>query len=253
MTTTTNTTTQTTTNASGARVDFDDLLDVSPANDIYRCSPDDPVAGMSLVRQIAASVARRLPTHVDRDELVSLGALGWAEARVRFDASRGVPFAGFAAMRIRGAILDGLRACDTLSRGERKRAKADSEPTAQRIVSDESEVDAAVAADADASEILQNEELRGELRTALAELPARERYIVQRHFFDDVPMRALGVELGVTESRISQIVTATIGKLRGSFGIAVLPRKRKPTTRTSSSRTATTRTATISFASQVAA
>src|SRR5206468_7159810 len=59
-------------------------------------------------------------------------ALGWAEARARFDASRGVPFAGFAAMRIRGAILDGLRACDTLSRGDRKRAKAEQSPTAAR-------------------------------------------------------------------------------------------------------------------------
>jgi len=67
-----------------------------------------------------------------------------------------------------------------------------------------------------------------ELRAALAELPARDRYIVSRHFFDDVPMRALGIELGVTESRISQIVTAAIGKLRGKFGIAILPRKKKP-------------------------
>jgi len=224
-TTTTQTAMQT---ASDKRVEFDDLLDVAPANDVYRCSPDDPVAGMTLVRQIAASVARRLPSHVDRDELVSLGALGWAEARARFDATRGVPFAGFAAMRIRGAILDGLRAVDTLSRGDRKRAKADSAPTAPRIVSDESEIDAAVADEADASEVLQRSEMIEELRAALAELPARDRYIVSRHFFDDVPMRALGIELGVTESRISQIVTAAIGKLRGKFGIAILPRKKKP-------------------------
>ncbi|MCU1279227.1 MAG: polymerase, sigma 28 subunit, SigD/FliA/WhiG, partial [bacterium] len=127
------------------RIQFDDLLAAAPANDVHRSSPDDPVAGMGLVRQIAASVARRLPSHVDRDELVSLGALGWVEARTRFDATRGVPFAGFAATRIRGAILDGLRAVDTLSRADRKRAKADAEPTAPRIVSDERELDAAVA------------------------------------------------------------------------------------------------------------
>lgn len=209
-------------------VELEDALDLSRANDVYRCSPDDAVAGLSLVRQIAASVARRLPRHVDRDELVSLGALGWVEARVRFDASRGVPFAGFAAMRIRGAILDGLRACDPLSRGERKRAKADCAPTAPRVIADERELEAAAAADLGACELLQHEELRAELGAALDQLSARERYIVQRHFFDDVPMRALGVELGVTESRISQIITATIGKLRGTFGIAVLPRKRKP-------------------------
>jgi RNA polymerase sigma factor for flagellar operon FliA len=207
------------------RIQFDDLLEVAAANDVYRCSPDDPVAGMSLVRQIAAAVARRLPSHVERDELVSLGALGWVEARARFDKSRGVPFAGYAATRIRGAILDGLRAVDTLSRGDRKRAKAGSEPTAPRIVNDESQVDAAVAADADASDVLQHEQMRQELRTEIEKLPARDRYVLSRHFFDDVPMRALGVELGVTESRISQIVTAAVGKLRQQFGIAILPRK----------------------------
>ena len=220
--------TTTTKPASQPHVEFDDLLDVAPANDVYRCSPDDPVAGMTLVRQIAASVARRLPSHVDRDELVSLGALGWAEARVRFDATRGVPFAGFAAMRIRGAILDGLRAADTLSRGDRKRAKAEQALTAPRIVSDDTEVEAAVADEADASEVLQRSELIEELRAGLETLPARDRYVVSRHFFDDVPMRTIGVELGVTESRISQIVTAAIGKLRQKFGIAVLPRKKKP-------------------------
>jgi RNA polymerase sigma factor for flagellar operon FliA len=236
-----------------SRIEFDDLLEVTAANDVYRCSPDDPMAGMSLVRQIAASVARRLPTHVDRDELVSLGALGWVEARARFDASRGVPFAGYAATRIRGAILDGLRAVDTLSRGDRKRAKADSEPTMPRIVNDESEIDAAVASDADASDVLQQEEMRQELRTAIDKLPARDRYILSRHFFDDVPMRALGTELGVTESRISQIVTAAIGKLRQQFGIALLPRKAakaKTTSRSTSSRPAAQ---VASYATQVAA
>ena len=223
------------------QVEFDDLLDVAPANDVYRCSPDDPVAGMSLVRQIAASVARRLPTHVDRDELISLGALGWAEARARFDQSRGVPFAGYAAMRIRGAILDGLRAIDTLSRGDRKRAKADSSPTAPRIVNDQAEVEAAVASEADASDVLQQEELRQELRGALERLPTRDRYILQRHFFDDVPMRAIGVELGVTESRISQIASAAVAKLREQFGIALLPGKRKSAPRPAALRPALSR------------
>jgi RNA polymerase sigma factor for flagellar operon FliA len=233
------------------RVEFDDLIEAAAANDVYRCSPDDPVAGMTLVRQIAASVARRLPSHVDRDELVSLGALGWAEARVRFDHSRGVPFAGFAAMRIRGAILDGLRACDTLSRGERKRAKADITPTAPRIVSDETEVDAAVADEADAAEILQRSELIEELRAALAQLPTRDRYVVSRHFFDDVPMRAIGIELGVTESRISQIVTAAIRKVRHQLGIAVLPRHKR--TAPPPATAARTNTSLVAFIAEVAA
>src|ERR1700748_2684762 len=107
------------TNAAARKPDYDQLLDVEAAHDVFGSSPDAPIAGMALVRQIAASVARRLPSHVDRDELVGLGTLGWAEARQRFAPSRGAPFAGFAAARIRGAILDGLRRADTLSRGDR--------------------------------------------------------------------------------------------------------------------------------------
>lgn len=210
------------------RVEFDDLLTVDAANDVFRCSPDDPIAGMALVRQIAASVARRLPTHIDRDELVGLGTLGWAEARVRYDASRGVPFAGFAAARIRGAILDGLRRADTLSRGDRRRAQASHEPTLPRIVNDPAEVEAAMSRPgetSDVSEVLAQKEMVDELRGALAGLPERERYVVLRHFFDDVPMRIIGAELGVTESRISQIVSSAVERLRGTFGIAVLPRR----------------------------
>ena len=218
------------TNAAAARKpDYDQLLDVEAANDVFRCSPDDPQAGMALVRQIAASVARRLPSHVDRDELVGLGTLGWAEARQRFDASRGVPFAGFAAARIRGAILDGLRRADTLSRGDRRRAQRDSAPALPRIVSDSAEVEAAMdrsCDDGDVSDVLAQQEMVDELRIAMTKLPERERLVLLRHFFDDVPMRVIGAELGVTESRVSQIATAAVEKLRGTFGIAVLPRKK---------------------------
>jgi RNA polymerase sigma factor for flagellar operon FliA len=209
-------------------MDLETLLEAPAANDVYRCTPDDPVAGMALVRQIAASIARRIPSHIERDELIALGALGWVEARARFDAARGVPFSGFAAMRIRGAILDGLRAADTLSRSDRKRAKASAEPTAPRIFASEDEIDSAVDnAAADAAEVLQHEELRQELHVALATLPERERHVLSRHFFEDVPMKAIGIELGVTESRVSQIVTAAVAKLRNKFGIAILPRKKK--------------------------
>ena len=220
------TTTTTTTTATKLNVSFDDLLDISAANDVDRCSPDDPVAGMKLVRQIAAAVSRRLPGHIERDELVSLGALGWVEARARFDASRGVPFAGFAAARIRGAILDGLRAADTLSRADRKRAKAESSPVAPRIFADDALVAAAVAPDASVDGCMVQEELLEELRAALATLPERDRYIVQRHFIEEIPLRVIGAELGVTESRVCQLVSRSVARLRDRFGIAILPVKK---------------------------
>jgi RNA polymerase sigma factor FliA len=199
---------------------FDALLIPVAANDVGACSPHDPIAGMTLVRQIAASVARRLPSHIDRDELVSLGALGWVEARARFDASRGVPFAGYAALRIRGAILDGLRQSDTLSRGDRKKARVTNEPALPRTVGGMSplELESTVGHDeTHLDDALAGRQMSRELSRALPSLPEREQYVVRRFFFDEMPMRAIGEELGVSESRISQIVTAAVGKLRAAL------------------------------------
>ena len=80
-------------------------------------------ADLELVRRLALGLARRLPRHIDLDELVSLGNLGVVEARTRYDASRGIPFGAFAATRIRGAMLDGLRSADPLTRDERLECK----------------------------------------------------------------------------------------------------------------------------------
>ncbi|HXU69495.1 MAG TPA: sigma-70 family RNA polymerase sigma factor [Polyangia bacterium] len=216
----------TTTTTTRPALSFDDFLHVEAANDVDRCSPDDPVAGMKLVRRIAAALGRRLPAHIERDELVALGALGWVEARARFDAARGVPFAGFAAMRIRGAILDGLRATDTLSRDDRKRARAAGESAAPRIFADDALVAAAAAPAVDADGGMVHDELLEELRAALATLPERDRYVVARHFLDEVPLKSIGAELGVTESRICQLVSRAVARLRDRFGIALLPTKK---------------------------
>lgn len=60
-------------------------------------------------RRAAAVVYRRVRAHIDYEELVALGNVGLAEAAARFEPGRGVPFAGFAWYRVKGAIIDGLR------------------------------------------------------------------------------------------------------------------------------------------------
>src|SRR4051794_39225821 len=67
---------------------------------------------LPLVRHVVSRVAVTFPRHVDREELATAGALGLVEAGQRYDESRGVPFDRFAAQRIRGAILDAVRAAD---------------------------------------------------------------------------------------------------------------------------------------------
>jgi RNA polymerase sigma factor for flagellar operon FliA len=78
---------------------------------------------LPLVKHIVFQVAVHFPRHVDRDELARAGALGLVEAARRYDDDRGVPFDRFAAQRIRGAILDAVRAADWAPRSVRTLAR----------------------------------------------------------------------------------------------------------------------------------
>src|SRR2546421_382498 len=78
---------------------------------------------LPLVNHVVLQVAVHFPRHVDRDELARAGALGLVEAARRYDESRGVPFDRFAAQRIRGAILDAVRAADWAPRSVRSLAR----------------------------------------------------------------------------------------------------------------------------------
>lgn len=79
--------------------------------------------GIDVVPKVVASLAVHFPRHIDRAELVRAGMVGLVEAAHRFDASRGIPFERFAASRIRGAVLDALRADDWVPRSLRVAAR----------------------------------------------------------------------------------------------------------------------------------
>src|SRR5215218_2090654 len=78
---------------------------------------------LPLVRHVVFQVAVNFARHVDREELATAGALGLVEAARRYDETRGVPFDRFAAQRIRGAILDAVRAADWAPRSVRMLAR----------------------------------------------------------------------------------------------------------------------------------
>lgn len=89
---------------------------------------------LPLVKHIVFQVAVHFPRHVDREELARAGALGLVEAARRYDDDRGVPFERFAAQRIRGAILDAVRAADWAPRSVRTLARR-LESAEQRLAS----------------------------------------------------------------------------------------------------------------------
>ncbi len=79
--------------------------------------------GLEVVPKVVASIAANFPRHVERAELIRAGALGVVEAAWRFDPARGVPFERFVALRIRGAVLDAVRADDWAPRSLRAAAR----------------------------------------------------------------------------------------------------------------------------------
>jgi len=77
-----------------------------------------------LVKYVAARVAVGLPQHVDGADLVSYGIIGLIDAIDRFSPDRQVKFETYAIPRIRGAIIDELRAIDWVPRSVRAKARA---------------------------------------------------------------------------------------------------------------------------------
>jgi RNA polymerase sigma factor for flagellar operon FliA len=235
------------------------------ANPLDDLSEDELVTqNLPLVWYLVTEIASKLPGHVSRDELGSAGMMALAQAARAYDAGRGVPFAHFAAMRIRGGIIDELRGHDWATRlvraKSRQRAAAEEAlagqlgryPTSAEIaqhlgvpldevVSTEQDVHRSVVLSlqgfADAGtlegmlphqdpgpeEVLLNRERESYLVDAVAALPERLRIVVQGYYFDERPMADLAAELGVTDSRISQMRAEALALLKDGMTAMLSP------------------------------
>ena len=216
-----------------------------------------------LVKYVAGRLGSGLPAHVDDEDLVSYGLLGLIGAIERYDPDRDVKFETYAIARIRGAIIDELRALDWVPRSVRSRARdieraiAELEAKLGRAPSDEeiakklglSEEDlneslseisrSSIAAldelwtisgtggdqvalidtieDTDAPDpqsALSQTELREAIADAIARLPEREKLVVTLYYYEELTLREIGEVLGVTESRVSQLHTKAVLRLK---------------------------------------
>ncbi|GGD21471.1 sigma-70 family RNA polymerase sigma factor [Nocardioides daphniae] len=209
---------------------------------------------MPLVGHIVREMAGRVPNHVSRDDLTSAGLVALVRAADSFEDERGVPFARYAATRIRGALIDELRSVDWASRSVRRRAR-DLEETRHQLavalgrVPSNAEVASATGMSLD--EVIANDDdvaraqvlsLQGAPEDALdelvpadtatpeqlalhrerltymveavAELPERLRIVVTEYFLAERPMTEIAEQLGVSESRVSQIRAEALSLLR---------------------------------------
>ncbi len=175
-----------------------------------------------LVRKIAGGFQRKLPRNVLREDLIAAGMSGLWDAIRRHPDGGDDSFEWYVRVRIRGAILDELRAQDWLPRRARAAAEANAgtdayvpPPSVVRI-DDVSEWEQnRCLADASSSESAVAAKFTQEtLAKAVQLLPERERHIVSSHYFRGVKFKDLGAELGVSEPRISQLHSRAIARLK---------------------------------------
>jgi RNA polymerase sigma factor FliA len=204
-----------------------------------------------------------LPAHVEEADLISYGLIGLINAIERFDIDREIKFETYAITRIKGAIIDELRALDWVPRSVRARAReiekvhAKLEHRLHRTPTDEemarelqmpveefqeilvkisnstvvaldelwavsdSSGDAVSLLDTlhdpdapDPQQMLAASELKDRLADAIAALPEREKLVIALYYYENLTLREIGEVLGVTESRISQLHTKAVLRLK---------------------------------------
>jgi len=215
---------------------------------------------LPLVRRTAMKLARRLPSHVTVNDLVSYGWIGLLDAFERASPDMNQEeFEAYAVYRVRGAALDHLRSLDPASRAaralSRKVARAMTELTNERggrapeeediaarlemsvdeyrktmehlgrvgmnrlEMLDIDEVNDLGATDQELPEdATSRKELKGVLARAMKDLPERHQLVLALYYQEERTMREIGVVLDITESRVCQIHTEAIHRLRAAAG-----------------------------------
>jgi RNA polymerase sigma factor for flagellar operon FliA len=216
-----------------------------------------------LAKYVAGRLAIGLPPTVQIDDLISSGILGLMDAIEKYDPKRDTKFETYAMTRIRGAMLDELRALDWVPRSTRRKARlledayASLEAELGRAATDEeisshlsisSKMLQGMVAEISASSLLsldgfmtagggeevsrlidhfrdtetcspsaqiEVQEVRRILTSAIGNLPRRERDVISMYYYEEITMKEIGNILGVSESRVCQIHTKAILRLRG--------------------------------------
>ncbi len=214
-----------------------------------------------LVKRIAHQMMAKLPYSVQIDDIIQAGMLGLLDAATRFDELHGAQFETYATQRIRGAMLDELRAADWLPRSLRRDMRRIEtaisqlqqklgKPPAESEIAEQLEIPLAEYQhmlqesrgaqllyyedfnnddqddffehfesdkDADPMHLLQDGRFRQELVTAIEALPERERMVMGMIYEQDMNLSEIGAVMGVGESRVSQLHSQAVARLRGKL------------------------------------
>jgi RNA polymerase sigma factor for flagellar operon FliA len=222
-----------------------------------RIPRDVAVRLVPMIRRVARGIAHRLPPRVSTDDLVGAGFVALVELYASCPHASIGDLERVAMPRIRWAMLDELRNSDPLSRRMRQRArriakaardlqqelgrKPSDEEVAKRLNLSARAYNAALKLSQtgepmsiDAVEDFElpdshavgpedrmnNTESLRQLKTAMEALPPRLKKILELYYGDELTLRQIGSVLGVTEARISQLLSDAVKRLRGSYATA---------------------------------
>ena len=206
---------------------------------------------LPLVRIVGGRLAISLPPHLDKDDLLSSGFFGLLDAIDRFDITRNIKFETYAGVRIRGAMIDYLRAKDwipvTMRQKIRKyeqtvyrlenelgRSATDKELAEALEISLEDlqvlvgqcnaatvipleeylKTDNAETVDTNPANAMEFLELKDMLAKAIDKLSEKERTVISLYYYEELTLKEISLILHLSEARISQLHTKAVMKMR---------------------------------------
>ena len=220
------------------------------------------LAHLGMVKRVALHLKVRIPPFMELDELIQVGMIGLLEAARAYIPAKGIDFENFALSRIRGSILDEVRQLSFLPRSatafnksenqakihlssvlgrtptqselaahmgvdlevfQKKRGKAKRFETFSMEVMADEVMGIADDVSRQPEVIFEHKEFMQAVTNAIEELPEREHLLMSLYYVDELNLKEIGETLGVTESRVSQLLSATVKKLRSNLQINEIP------------------------------
>ena len=205
---------------------------------------------LPLVKRLASQLAVKLPSHIEIEDLIQVGLIGLLKAVEDYQSDSGAVFSTYATIRIRGAMLDELRGRDWLPRSVQRdlgRVAVAIEKVEQRVgrpasekeIADEldmnledyrvlagelacariSQLDEAELppGDDEPAEQVAEETRRTALANAITTLPEKEGLMLSLYYSDGLNLKEIGLVLGVSESRVSQIHGQAVARLKSKL------------------------------------
>ena len=194
---------------------------------------------LPLVKMVAGRLAISLPSHVDKEDLLSSGFFGLLDAIDRYDFQRKNKFETYAGVRVRGAMLDYLRSKDWVPVTMRQKIRryeqavydlenelgrpAKDEELAERLnislgelsdlvaqlnsstvvpLEEYLRTDGSESPEMSPVESIELRELQDTLAQAIDRLPEKEKLVISLYYYEDLTLREISLIMHLTEARI---------------------------------------------------